>query len=222
MGKRRHHLLMGLLETARAHGCTIHTASRVTSINHTAPKKRVHVSTAAGGRYNFDLLIGADGLNSVVRCHLFPAAGPRPLNNNAAYRATLPYSVLRSDPELRSLAEEPNMDVWLGPAGYVISYPISGGETYNIVFSHQRPQPITAPEEIDYHDLVDEYWDFDPRLRKIISLLDARAIRRWPLLQTDLEKWGSEEGNVVLIGDAAHSMVNHMAQGEFSISVSEN
>jgi len=38
--------------------------------------------------------------------------------------------------------------------------------------------------------------------------------KRWPLLVTGpLESWSSEQKNVVLMGDAAHSMVNHMAQG---------
>lgn len=37
---------------------------------------------------------------------------------------------------------------------------------------------------------------------------------RWPLMVTGpLESWSSRQKNVVMIGDAAHSMVNHMAQG---------
>jgi salicylate hydroxylase len=38
--------------------------------------------------------------------------------------------------------------------------------------------------------------------------------QRWPLLVTGpLKNWSSPHKNVVLIGDAAHSMTNHMAQG---------
>jgi len=40
------------------------------------------------------------------------------------------------------------------------------------------------------------------------------SVQRWPLLVTGpLESWSSARKNVVLMGDAAHSMVNHMAQG---------
>ena len=38
--------------------------------------------------------------------------------------------------------------------------------------------------------------------------------QRWPLLVTGpLKSWSSPHKNVVLMGDAAHSMVNYMAQG---------
>ena len=55
------------------------------------------------------------------------------------------------------------------------------------------------------------YQDYDPLLQKVLRLIPS--VRRWPLLQTSLHSWSNEEGNVVLMGDAAHSMVNHMAQG---------
>ena len=54
--------------------------------------------------------------------------------------------------------------------------------------------------------------DVEPRVKKIIDLIPST--KRWPLLVTGpLESWSSPQKNVVLMGDAAHSMVNHLAQG---------
>lgn len=60
---------------------------------------------------------------------------------------------------------------------------------------------------------VREYFkDVDPRLKKILDIIPST--KRWPLLITGpLKSWSSPQKNVVLMGDAAHSMQNHLAQG---------
>lgn len=46
------------------------------------------------------------------------------------------------------------------------------------------------------------------------SVTNTHTQSRWPLMVTGpLSSWSSLQKNVVLMGDAAHSMVNHMAQG---------
>lgn len=62
------------------------------------------------------------------------------------------------------------------------------------------------------NELRDFYKDYDPIIKKVINLVPSSA--RWPLQITGpLESWSNTNKTVVLIGDAAHSMVNHMAQG---------
>ena len=57
-----------------------------------------------------------------------------------------------------------------------------------------------------------QYRDWDPRIRQIIDMIPS--VQRWPLLVTGpLKSWSNPQKNVVLMGDAAHSMQNHMAQG---------
>lgn len=172
----------------------------------------VRVTTEKGKEYTFDLLIGSDGLKSVVRSTLFPDVKPRAATNNAAYRAVIPYEEVWSKvPESKDFGN--NIDVWSVDKGYVITYPISAGKEWNTVLSHFRDQAVTDVEEdVDMNEVREYFRDIDPRLKKIIDIIPST--KRWPLLITGpLESWSSRKKNVVLMGDAAHSMMNHLAQG---------
>ena len=107
------------------------------------------------------------------------------------------------------------IDVWSAEKGYIITYPISAGRDWNTVLSHFRDGPVTDVEEnVDMNEVREYFKNIDPRLKKIIDVLPP--MKRWPLLITGpLESWSSPQKNVVLMGDAAHTMQNHMAQGEY-------
>ena len=206
----RHHLHCGLAEAARRHGVRIVTSARVAKIGH--KQSPVQVTTEKGNTYTFDLLIGSDGLKSIVRRVLFPDVKPRAAVNNAAYRSVIPYEeVWQRVPESREFGN--NIDVWSIEKGYVITYPISAGRDWNTVLSHYRDQPVTDVEEDVNMDEVRDYFEgLDPRVKKIIDIIPST--KRWPLLITGpLDSWSSPQKNVVLMGDAAHSMMNHLAQG---------
>lgn len=210
----------GLVTIARENGADIYTASRVTIVQHEdQPQNMVNVETERGVRYTFNLLIGADGLNSRVRHVLFPEARQQTPTNNCAYRAVVPYDrIINEKPHLLEFFGKQEMETWVGSNGYIIGYPISDGRLLNLVLSHHRQDPVTRVEEVPAEqtlELLDrEYWDYDPRVREVISMIEPGSISRWPLVVTGpLNDWCSAERNIALMGDAAHSMVNHMAQG---------
>lgn len=196
----RHHLHVGLSEAARRHGVKLVIDARVQDINfETSP---VRVRTTKGAEYTFDLLIGSDGLKSVVRKALFPDVTPRAATHNAAYRAIVPYEEMwQKVPESREFGNA--IDVWSVDKGYVITYPISGGRDWNVVLSHYFDRPVTDVEENVDMDKVKEYFkNVDPRLKKMIDVIPQS--NRWPLLITGpLKSWSSPQKNVVLMGDAA-------------------
>jgi salicylate hydroxylase len=104
------------------------------------------------------------------------------------------------------------MEVWMSHNSYIITYPISGGNDLNLVLSHHVDHPVYHVEDVSIPELQKEYKDYDPRIRSVVSMITE--VQRWPLLVTGpLGSWSSKERNIVLIGDAAHSMTNHMAQG---------
>ncbi|KAI9657699.1 MAG: hypothetical protein M1821_002875 [Bathelium mastoideum] len=207
----RHHLHQGLVAVGRQHGCELLIRSRVVEVDHTSGDK-VIVRTEAGQTHTFDLLIGSDGVNSIVRRKLFPGITPRPPTTNCAYRAIIPYDEIHRDPVASSLIRKPTMEVWMSEKAYIISYPICGGTDLNLVLSHHRPSPVSAVEDINIADLHNEYATFDPRIKRIVDMIPHA--QRWPLLVTGpLATWSSPHHNVLLMGDAAHSMTNHMAQG---------
>lgn len=205
----RHHLHQGLVQVARENGVEIIIDSRVSSLEYTQQRDgTVSVKTEGGRSYTFDLLVGADGVSSIVRRTLYPDVKPRPPTGNCAFRAIVPYDEVRKDPIAKELVEDENgnlkktMEVWMAPSGYIISYPISNAKDFNMVLSHHRDPPVDTVQEVNIQEVRDEYKDFDPRIRNIINMIKP-GISRWPLLVTGpLESWSSPGKNVVLMVSA--------------------
>lgn len=215
----RHHLHNGLVEVAREHGVNIIIDSRIAEMEQ-LPDGRVSVTSAKGKTYTFDLVVGSDGVGSFVRQALFPDVKPKPPTSNCAYRAIVPFDEVRKDPLTRELVEDnkgnpiKTMEVWMAPTGYIISYPIADGRDFNMVLSHFRNPPVDSVQPVDAEEVRQDYRDYDPRICRIIEKIPP-GVSRWPLLVTGpMESWSNPEKNVVLIGDAAHSMTNHVEFGK--------
>jgi salicylate hydroxylase len=172
----------------------------------------VHLQTVNGDRYSFDMVIGADGIKSFIRSQLLPGVLPRPASKIAAYRGVLSYKQIFAEiPEARAYLRN-SMDVWAGPGGYILTYPISGGKELNIVTAFCKDAYVTKMEQVDIEEFRDYYKNYSPVIQKILKLVNYT--QRWPLLQMPpLETWSNKHKNVVMMGDAAHCMQNNMAQG---------
>ncbi|KAL1898850.1 hypothetical protein Sste5346_003260 [Sporothrix stenoceras] len=207
----RAHLHEGLVTVAERLGVKLIVDAAVTALEY-AKNQSVTV-TSRKGTFVFDFVVGADGINSVTRKSLFPDVAPEPPTTNCAYRAIVPYEQIRKDPVARELIEKKTMEVWMADNAYIITYPICAGTMFNLVLSHHRPEKLRATQhDVPIHELHNEYKDFDPRIKRVVDMIDSTS--RWPLMVTGpLKSWSSPRKNVVLTGDAAHSMVNHMAQG---------
>lgn len=200
----RAHLHEGLVRVAEEHGARLLVNSRVVEINH-QDSDRVDVEIATGKQYTFDLLIGADGVNSIVRQKLFPGVNPEPPTNNCAYRAIIPCEMVQNDPATRELVKKLTMEVWMSDRSYIIMYPINAGKDINLVLSHHVDHVVKTVEDIGIKELVQQYAGYDSRIRRIVEMIPEA--QRWPLLAVGpLKSWSSPKKNVVIMGDAAHAM----------------
>lgn len=174
----RAHLHEGLATVAKRLGTEVLLASRAVRLQQNGDDDdgKVVAETQAGKTYTFDLCIGADGVNSVVRRTLFPDVRPQPPTTNCAYRAIVPYETVCRDQLAREVfgGEKKTMEVWMGEKGYIITYPICEGKDLNLVLSHHRPEKLYSTQvDVDIGDLRGEYRGFDERIRRVVEMIPA-------------------------------------------------
>ena len=193
-----------LLDACRAHAnrVELRTRSRVRSF--VVDGSEVAVQLDGGERIAATALVGADGARSAVR-ELIVGDGEPPVSGHMCYRAVLSVDDMPAD------LRWPAATLWAGPNTHIVHYPLRGWKLFNLVATVVRDHAgaghneEAAPEEV--------LPLFAANCEKPLSLLRVpKTFRRWMLrFREPVARWS--EGPVTLLGDAAHLMLQYLAQG---------
>jgi len=159
---------------------------------------------ASGARVTGSLLIGADGLWSNIRKQV-TADGPPLVSGHTTYRSVIPTGQMPEDFRWNAAT------LWAGPKCHIVHYPLSGWKVFNLVVTYHNdaPEPVAGKPVTD-EEVMQGFRHVHERARDIIR--HGKNWRLWVLCDRDPnERW--TDGRVVLLGDAAHPMLQYFAQG---------
>ena len=179
----------------------LRTRSRVVDFD--AREDGVAVSLATGETIDASALVGADGVRSAVREKIVGDGEPLAVGAYI-YRALIPAADMPED------ERKPYPTLWVGPGTHAIYYPVRGWSDFNFAItvlteSLEKGEGLAPPEEAlacahGHHGSLLRVMRIPPRFNRYIIR------HRHPV-----DSWTA--GRVTLLGDAAHPMVQYLAQG---------
>jgi 2-polyprenyl-6-methoxyphenol hydroxylase-like FAD-dependent oxidoreductase len=190
-----------LLEACQRAGVTLVNNVHVERVE--TVDNRARVFATSGASYEADAVIGADGLKSALRPQV---SQDQPVSSAyVAYRGTVPVA------EVDDVQDLDDVVVYLGPNCHLVQYPLRKGELLNTVAVFKSPSFEQGVEQYGGVDELEEaYKDCVPEVRNALKNL-GRSIR-WPMYDREpIPNWVT--GRMVLMGDAAHPMLQYLAQG---------
>ena len=165
---------------------------------------RVTVTLENGERAEGRALIGCDGMWSKIRERIVGDGKPR-VSGHIAYRAVLKRSEVPED------LWRPDVVLWAGPRCHFVHYPLRRGELYNLVAVFHSDHYEEGWNAEGSKELL---WKHFQGLRpEVLRLLERiETWRLWVLCDREpVKNW--TQGRVTLLGDAAHPMLQYLAQG---------
>jgi 2-polyprenyl-6-methoxyphenol hydroxylase-like FAD-dependent oxidoreductase len=164
----------------------------------------VKVTLASGEAIHGVALVGADGARSVVRDRI--VGDPLPTSSiHKCYRAVL--NAADVPKELRWAAAT----LWAAHDTHIVHYPLRGWKLFNLVATtigreiSEGHNDVATPEEV-----LPQFAHYCEKPLKLMRT--PRQFTRWILRYREpVDHW--VQGPVALLGDAAHLMLQYMAQG---------
>jgi 2-polyprenyl-6-methoxyphenol hydroxylase-like FAD-dependent oxidoreductase len=127
------------------------------------------------------------------------------VSGHIAYRAVLPIAEVPAHLRWNTVV------LWAGPKTHLVQYPLRRGELFNLVavfHSSRYEEGWNAYGDPD--ELHERFSAARPEVKLLLSKINAWKM--WVLCDREpVKDWS--EGPVTLLGDAAHPMLQYLAQG---------
>lgn len=200
MGMPRPALARILFEHARSAGASVRFGAEVTGFDaRSSESVEVFVNEESAGIY--DLLIGADGLNSHVRALMGIETAPQPTGMGI-------WRTFVSRP-----AEVASSELYYGGPMYIAGYTPTGEDSMYAFLVEKAQDRFGVSDEESARIMIEQSRAYDGPWNDIRADLEqgAHANYTWFTQHVVEEPWN--RGRVVIIGDAAHSCPPTIAQG---------
>lgn len=194
-------LLRILLEACVEHGVALETNAAVIRVDDTGDRA---LAVCRDGRaFDGAAVVGADGLHSVIR-PLF-TQDELICSGYVAYRGAVPIEQVSQRADLGDVV------AWIGPGLHFVQYPLRSGGFYNQVAVFRSDAYRCGVEDWGNPQELEER--FAVTCRHVRDALPAIVRdQRWPM--SDRLPAGTwVRGRIALLGDAAHPMLQYLAQG---------
>ena len=186
----------------RSENVKLRTSSKVESFEQDA--SGVTVKLVSGEALRGDALVGADGLWSRVREAIVGDGKPR-VSGHIAYRA-----VLKREDVPKHLWNDEVL-LWGGEKTHLVHYPLRRGELFNLVaVFHSNKYDEGWNSFGDTAELNERFTQAVPQVKELLGKIETWKM--WVLCDREPVK-GWSRGRVTLLGDAAHPMLQYLAQG---------
>lgn len=159
---------------------------------------------ANGRQVTADLVIGADGIKSVVRQQLCTDQQPV-FAGEHAYRVVIPADALHGAPY------DDNLRMFIGRGTKVYLLPLRHRNQVSFDITALNPDPTWVPQ-VTKEDMLKTVEGFHDSIVAITRDLDMAAVNVRAVYDIDpVATWHTDA--VALLGDAAHAMCHHQGQG---------
>jgi 2-polyprenyl-6-methoxyphenol hydroxylase-like FAD-dependent oxidoreductase len=183
-------------------GVTLRTGAKVEGFEQDGAGVKVRLGS--GEVLEGDALIGADGLWSRIREAVVGDGKPR-VSGHIAYRAVLK----REDVPAHLWSDD--VLLWGGEKTHLVHYPLRRGELFNLVaVFHSNKYDEGWNTFGDTAELTGRFADAVPQVRELLGKIETWKM--WVLCDREpVKNW--TDRRVTLLGDAAHPMLQYLAQG---------